>query len=108
MNRPGAVDPLEAIVGALVDPQEAARRAAARIVVDREDLAIGTHHDSERIPEALGDAAELGTVGLTGEDAAFSATVEFGPVGTGEYPILAEVLAEREDQVTRRCPSQAR
>ena len=108
MNRFATIDPLEAVVGAFVNAQKTTGRAATRVVVDREDLAIGANHDAERIPETLGDAAELGAIRLAGEDAPFSATREFNAIGSGEHPIFAEVLTEGEDQIAGRCPRQAR
>ena len=63
MHRRAAIDPLEAVVRAFDDVQQTTRRAAARIVFRGEDLAILTHHESKRIPEATGDAAQAFAIG---------------------------------------------
>ena len=107
MHRRAAIHPLEAVIRALDDVQQAARRTAAGVVVHGEQLAVLAREQAEGIPKTARDATEAGAVRAAAEDAAFAPARELRAVAAGEGPVLPEVLAVRKHQVAIGQPCHA-
>ena len=98
-----------AVIAAVDDVQEPARRARIGVVVHREQPAERVERHVERVPEPGGDPLELRAVGPASVDvASFAAAGKRRPVAADQPIIGTEVLAQAEVDVVREIEREAR